>query len=46
MQENHLPEQDGREDAGIKEEKNNLCGFIFGARGLELESRDILSKMF
>ena len=46
MQEKHLPEQEEKEDVGVREEKNNLCGFIFGAIVLELESHDILSKLF
>lgn len=35
-----------KEDVGVRGEKNNLSGFIFGAVILKLESHDILSKLF
>lgn len=46
MQEKHFPEQGEKEDVGVREEKNNLSGFIFGAVILEPESHDILSNLF
>lgn len=32
-----------KEDVGVREEKNNVCGFIFGAIVSDLDSHDILS---
>lgn len=44
--EKHFPEQGEKEDVGVRGEKNNFSGFIFGAVILEMESHDILSKLF